>query len=84
MDIELADIMPEGWQLWLDWLRALAPENTTEIKAIEVDEGRYLGYVRMIGRRRDEVKLEEYCWPDTMKSFPPQYTKKPLLRNREE
>jgi len=84
MDIELADIMPEGWQIWLDWLRALAPENTTEITAIEADEGRYLGYIRLVGRRRDQVKFEEYCWPDTLKSFPAQYTKKPLLRNQEE
>ena len=26
MDIELADTMPEGWQLWLDWHRAVAPD----------------------------------------------------------
>ena len=27
MDIELADTMPDGWQLWLDWHRAVAPDN---------------------------------------------------------
>ena len=32
--------------------------------------GRYLGYVRVVGRRRGEAKLEEYCWPDTLRSFP--------------
>jgi cyclopropane fatty-acyl-phospholipid synthase-like methyltransferase len=84
MDIELADTMPDGWQFWLEWLRAVAPDNATEIKAIEADAGRYFGYVRLAGRRRGQVKLEEYCWPDTMKSFPPQYTKKPLLRNEEQ
>jgi SAM-dependent methyltransferase len=83
IDIELADTMPDGWRFWLEWLRAVAPDNTTEIKAIEADQGRYLGYVRFVGRRRDQVKLEEYCWPDTMKSFASQYTKKPLLRNQE-
>jgi hypothetical protein len=81
MDIELADTMPEGWQVWLDWQRAVAPDNATEIKALEDDEGRYLGYVRLVGRRQGQVRLEEYCWPDTLRSFPPQYTKKPLLRS---
>ena len=83
MEIELAETMLDGWRLWLDWHRAVAPDNATEIKAIEADKGRYLGYVRLIGPRRGEVKLEEYCWPDTMRSFPPQYTKQPLLRSQE-
>jgi cyclopropane fatty-acyl-phospholipid synthase-like methyltransferase len=83
MDVEVADTMPDGWQRWLDWQRVVAPDNATEIKVIETDGGKYLGYVRLVGRRRGEAKLEEYCWPDTMRSFPPQYTKKPLLRGRE-
>jgi len=81
MGIELADNMPDGWRFWLDWHRAINPDNATEIKVVEADMGRYLGYVRLVGRRRSQVKLEEYCWPDTMRSFPPMYTKKPLLRN---
>ena len=83
MEIELADTLPDGWRLWLDWHRVVAPNNATEIQAVEADAGRYLGYVRLIGRRRGEVKLEEYCWFDTMRSLPPQYTKQPLLRSRE-
>jgi hypothetical protein len=82
VDIVVADTMPDGWRLWLDWHRAVAPDNATEIKVMEADEGRYLGYVRLVGRRRGEAKLEEYCWPDTMRSFPAQYTKKPLLRSQ--
>jgi SAM-dependent methyltransferase len=81
MDVELADTMPDGWRFWLDWLLAVAPDNASEINAVEADAGRYLGYVRLVGRRRGQVKLEEYCWPDTMRAFPPQYTKKPLLRS---
>jgi hypothetical protein len=54
-----------------------------EIKAIEADRGTYLGYVRVVGRRQGEVKLEEYCWPDTMRSLRAQYIKKPLLRSEE-
>jgi cyclopropane fatty-acyl-phospholipid synthase-like methyltransferase len=80
--VELADTMPDGWQIWLDWHRAVAPDNATEIKALEVDGGRYLGYVRQVGRRQGNAKLEDSCWPDTMKSFPLTYTKKPLLRSQ--
>ena len=83
MDIELADTMPDGWKLWLDWQHAVAPDNASEIKAIEADTGRNLCYVRLIGRRRGETKLEEFVWPDTMRSMPVQYTKKPLLRSQE-
>ena len=81
MEIELADAMPDGWQVWLDWHRTGHPDNVTEIKALEADRGRYLGYVRLVARRQGQAKLEEYCWPDTMRSAPPQYTKRPLLRS---
>ena len=80
VDIKLADSMPDGWQFWLDWQRAVAPDNAAEIETLETDAGRYLGYIRLVGRRRGDAKLEEYCWPDTMRSFPLQYVKEPLLR----
>ena len=76
MAIELADTMPEGWRLWLDWHRLVAPENELEIKTLEADRGRYLGYVRLVGRRLDEAKLE-----DPIVAIPAHYTKKPLFRN---
>ena len=75
VDVELADTLPDGWQLWLDWHRAVAPDNAVEIQAVEADRGEYLGYVRVVGRRRAEVKLDE-----PVVSVPTQYTKKPLLR----
>jgi SAM-dependent methyltransferase len=74
MNIELADTMPDGWQLWLDWHRLVAPDNEVEIKAIEADRGSYLGYVRLVGRRQGQANL-----PDDIVSLPAQYTKKPLL-----
>lgn len=77
MDIEVADNMPEGWRRWLDWLRIVAPDNATEIKALESDCGRYLGYVQLVGRRNG-TPLEEQ-----IVSLPEQYTKKPLLRGGE-
>jgi ubiquinone/menaquinone biosynthesis C-methylase UbiE len=81
LDVAVADTMPDGWRYWVEWLRAVAPDNSTEIQTLETDAGRYLGYVRLVGRRRAGVQLSEYCWPDTLRFFPPsQYTKKPLFR----
>jgi cyclopropane fatty-acyl-phospholipid synthase-like methyltransferase len=76
MDIEVADTMADGWRHWLDWLRAIAPDNEVEIKAIEADQGNCLGYVRLVGRRRAGVELAEQ-----ITSMPAQYEKKPLLRS---
>jgi hypothetical protein len=50
--------MPDGWQLWLEWQRAVSPDNSVEIDALEADAGRLLGYVRAIARRT-ELELEE-------------------------
>ncbi len=76
MDIEIADSLPDGWRLWLNWHLAIAPENKTEIEAVKEDAGRYLGYVRVIGRKRLGIEPVE-----PMLSIPTQYTKQPLLRN---
>ena len=76
LDVELQDAMPDGWQFWLDWHRVIAPDNQAEIAALEADQGRYLGYIRLVGRRQGSVKLA-----DQVESIPPQYTKKPLIRS---
>src|SRR5262249_39805132 len=78
MDIHLADTMPDGWQLWLDWHRLIAPGNEAEIQALEADRGNYLAYVRLVGHRRAEANLEE-----PIVSIPGQYTKTLLLRSGE-
>ncbi|MEY2563173.1 MAG: hypothetical protein QOH88_1366 [Verrucomicrobiota bacterium] len=72
--IEQADAMPEGWKLWLEWLRLISPDNAVELETVERDKGRYLGYVRVVGRRT-EVKLDE-----PIVSIQPEYKKTPLLR----
>jgi len=74
VDIQLADTLPDGWKLWLDWLRAVAPENEQEIHVLEADRGDYLGYLRLVSRRR-QGKLSE-----PVLSVPSHYTKKQLLR----
>jgi cyclopropane fatty-acyl-phospholipid synthase-like methyltransferase len=72
--VELQDAMPDGWRFWLDWHRVIAPNNQAEIAAVEADQGRYLGYIRVVGRRQGSIKLA-----DQIESIPPQYTKKPLM-----
>jgi cyclopropane fatty-acyl-phospholipid synthase-like methyltransferase len=78
VDLALADTLLDGWRYWLDWLRLIAPENVKEIRALEADAGRHLGYVRAIGRRRADVALF-----DPNLRVPAQYTKRPLLRGME-
>jgi len=77
VDIESADSMPDGWRLWLQWQKAVAPENLVEIHAVESDGGAYLGYVRAVGRRRRNVKLD-----DPITSVPAEYIHQPLLREK--
>jgi len=78
IDIELCDTMAEGWRLWLDWHKVIAPDNASEIKALEADRGSYLGYVRLVGRRNGRTKLADH-----VVSVPAKYTKRPLLRREE-
>ena len=68
-------LFPHGWQLWRDWQAVVAPDNTAEIQAVEADRGSYLGYVRLVGRRRAEARLEQ-----PIVSISSEYRKKPLLR----
>jgi SAM-dependent methyltransferase len=77
IDVSTADTLSDGWKFWLDWHRTVCPENTTEIAALESDQGSYLGYVRVVGRRQKNVQLEE-----PIMSLPANYTQKPLLRNK--
>ena len=77
--IHVADTLPDGWQLWRDWQVLIAPDNAVEIQAVEADRGSYLGYVRLVGRRWAEARLDE-----PIVSIPSEYAKKPLLRRSEQ
>ena len=72
----MADTLPDGWRLWLDWLKLIAPDNATEIRALKADAGSHLGYVRVVGRRRADAQLT-----DPVVSVPTRYTKTPLRRS---
>jgi SAM-dependent methyltransferase len=78
VDVRIADTMTEGWRAWLDWQRAVAPDNAVEIAALEADRGRTLGYVRVVARRND-VPVDP---PIT--SITTEYTPAPLLRTPHE
>jgi SAM-dependent methyltransferase len=56
VDIEVADTQPDGWRHWLQFGRAAKAAGSErwddEIAALEADEGRYLGFVRLVARRR--------------------------------
>lgn len=84
VNLEAAETMPEGWQVWLNWQRAAHPNNRPEIETLERDRGEYLGYIRLVARRNAGVKLEDYCWPDSLRSLPDGYTPQKLLRNSPE
>lgn len=70
---EIVGAVPEHLRVW--WTNDLWCLHAAEIGALEADQGEYLGYVRMVGRRGEAVELEE-----PIVSLPSHYTKHPLLR----
>ena len=75
VDIDTADNMTDGWRFWLEWQREVAPGNAPEITALEADGGRYLGYCRVVARRRSEVHI-----PEPITSVAVEYKRQRLLR----
>ncbi len=75
VEIELADTMPDGWKLWVEWLEAVAPENQEEIDLLKADQGENLGYFRVVARRNPGVTLDA---PEFV--IPAQFTAHPLRR----
>jgi hypothetical protein len=76
--------MPDGWQVWTHWQRQNSPDNAIEYETVERDAGRYLGYIRMVGRRNPGVELQPYCWPDASFSLPFQYERQEISRPNSE
>jgi ubiquinone/menaquinone biosynthesis C-methylase UbiE len=80
VEIVTSDAMKDGWKFWLHWHKLNWPDNVTEIAALEADAGRYLTYNRLVARRKECAKVDEYGWPDTL-SFPSAYERKPMMRD---
>ncbi|MGH3000284.1 MAG: SAM-dependent methyltransferase, partial [Gaiellaceae bacterium] len=62
VDVERADLVPDGWKYWLDWDEAsftlgvesarFPGERPEWIETMRVDAGRNLGFTRVVARRR--------------------------------
>lgn len=53
IDVETCDMMPEGWKQWVDFNTVHTNDgNDNETPFVKGDHGRYLGFVRIIGRKR--------------------------------
>ncbi len=55
VEVETAEILPGGGDLWLRWERAVAAAGKShfpsDLEVLEADGGKYLGFVRMIAHR---------------------------------
>jgi len=61
VDVERADTLDDGWRVWIQHERAIDAAGTgqfpSDCEALEADGGRYIGFVRIVARRRgDEGK----------------------------
>ncbi|MFJ3308118.1 SAM-dependent methyltransferase [Streptomyces sp. NPDC086549] len=61
VEVEAADWQPDGWRDWLLWCDVVAEESPEEFhrtmarrvgEMVRADEGRALGFVRVVGRRK--------------------------------
>lgn len=56
MEVELADMLPDGWRHWLHWeelliAHGLCSEENEDAQVVRTDGGRRLGFTRVIARR---------------------------------
>ncbi|MFG2467551.1 methyltransferase domain-containing protein [Streptomyces canus] len=61
VEVETADWQPDGWKDWLLWCDVIAEESPEEFhrtmardvgEMVRADQGRSLGFVRLVGRRK--------------------------------
>lgn len=62
VDIEVADTLYEGWRDWLQFEEAKIAAGTChwpeEADVLRADEGRYLGFARVVARKRGAEKAD--------------------------
>lgn len=55
VEVELAEAMPDGWKLWLEWEQILEARGAnrfpSDVEALAADQGQYIGLVRTVARR---------------------------------
>ncbi|MDP6451935.1 MAG: methyltransferase domain-containing protein [SAR202 cluster bacterium] len=60
LELELAEELPQGWELWVHWHECVKAANRlkerhlSELRELQADGGRHFGFVRMVGRRREQ------------------------------
>ncbi len=58
VDVEVAENWPEGCRLWVQHEKAVDAAKTndfpSDVEALEADGGEYLGFVRMVTRRKEK------------------------------
>lgn len=59
LELEHAELMPQGWKLWIRWHKFLntygsrnRPDEVIEYDQLREDGGRLLGFLRMVAKRR--------------------------------
>lgn len=56
VDVEIANLQPDGWRHWLQYDKACDEAGTlifpSEVETLEADAGRYLALIRMVGRKK--------------------------------
>ena len=56
VEVQVADMVPNGWQQWLSWLEVCQEEGfpapAEEIDMLRADAGRTLGFTRLVARRK--------------------------------
>jgi hypothetical protein len=59
-----AAMQPDGWRHWRDFERALSTAGKnifpSDAEALDKDQGRYLGFVRLTARRTDAIAEDLY------------------------
>ena len=62
--VETADLLPDGWQYWLEWntlYNELKHAPDEEANMLKIDAGRNLGFTRCVAKRYDTSDQER--WP---------------------
>jgi SAM-dependent methyltransferase len=74
VSVRLADTLPDGWRHWRDFERALEEAGTnpfpSDAEALDADQGRYLGFVRLVAERTEAAGLNLYD-PDLLRQVLP-------------
>jgi len=63
LELERAEPLPGGWELWVRWYELCLASGmedrhgtAQELEQLREDAGEYLGFVRMVGRRKEAVQ----------------------------